>query len=159
VPSCAREGRKVHNLALSDLDGETWELRRHRSGRLVLLDFWSTTCAPCRNSIPHLVTLQQKYGSYGLSVVGIAYESSSLTLPQQAERVRGVRGRFNANYLMLLGGGPTCPVRTQLEVSVFPTLVLLDETGTIVWRSEGLDPQKLYDLEMAIRRGLRMPLN
>jgi thiol-disulfide isomerase/thioredoxin len=158
-PFCAREGRRVHNLALSDLDGETWELRRHRRGRLVLLDFWATHCPPCLNSIPHLKTLQQKYGSYGLSVVGVAYENSSLSLSQQVERIRGVQGRLNVNYLTLLGGGPNCPVKTQLEVSALPTLILLDESGTIVWRSEGLDPQKLYDLEMAVRRSLRMPLN
>jgi hypothetical protein len=61
-------------------------------------------------------------------------------------------------YTTLLGGGGSgpCPVRRQLEVTAFPTVVLIDEAGQILWRSEGLDAHGLYDLEMNIRRGLNM---
>jgi thiol-disulfide isomerase/thioredoxin len=157
VPSCVREGQKVQNLALYDTEGAVWELRKNRK-RLVLLDFWYSSCGPCMQAIPHLVTLQRKYGSFGLSVVGIAYEKG--TMSEQVNKVRSVRGRLGINYTTLLGSGNHCPVRKQMEVNVFPTLVLIDETGTIVWNSknDGLDAQRLYDLEMSIRKGLRLPL-
>jgi thiol-disulfide isomerase/thioredoxin len=152
VPFCQLTGRQLYNFALNDLNGQPWEFRQHR-GRLVLLDFWGTWCLPCQNAIPHLRILQNQYGPAGLEVIGIAYESG--TLLQQIQRVNLVAGRLQINYRLLLGGDKEhCPVRTQFQVSAWPTLVLLDETGTIVWRSEGVDPQKWQDLDLVIRQRL-----
>ncbi len=153
VPSCVLTGRQLDNFALNDLNGQPWEYRQHR-GKVVLLDFWGTWCVPCRDAIPHLRILQDTYGPYGLEVVGIAYEDG--TLLQQIRKVQGVRDRLGINYRLLLGSGiNSCPVRTQFQVSKFPTLVLLDESNQIIWRAEGLDPDKLQDLEMLIRQQLR----
>jgi thiol-disulfide isomerase/thioredoxin len=154
VPFCVLTGRKLDNFALYDLNGQPWEFRKHRRGRLVLLDFWWTMCRPCLQAIPHLTDLQQRYGSYGLEVVGIAYESD--TFEQQVNRVRGARDRMGINYRLLLGGSPQdqCPVKRQFQVERFPTLILLDETGRIVMRKEGLDAQHLEELRFEIRRRL-----
>jgi thiol-disulfide isomerase/thioredoxin len=156
VPFCVLQGKRLDNFALYDLDGKPWEYRRDHTGRVVLLDFWYSTCGPCLQAVPKLVEMQRKYGSYGLQVVGIAYEKGNFT--EQALRVRGVRGRLNVNYTTLLGGGGTgpCPVRTQFGVERFPTLFLLDESGQIVWSSgrDGLDEWGKYKLEMEIRRQL-----
>ncbi len=40
-------------------------------GKVLVLDFYATWCAPCRDSIPRLVALQKKYGQEGLQVVGL----------------------------------------------------------------------------------------
>jgi thiol-disulfide isomerase/thioredoxin len=154
VPSCVREGNKVYNLALYDTDGGVWELRKNRK-RLVLVDFWKTNCPPCLSAIPKLASWNSKYGTFGFSVVGIAYEDSGTSTTQQAEKIRGLRGRLGINYPTLLGSGANCPVKKQFEVSMLPTLVLIDESGTIVWQSEGgLERYKEYELEMAIRQKL-----
>ena len=47
------------------------------AGQVVLLDFWSTTCDVCSNEISSLIDLQQKYGSDGLSVVGVNVDSGN----------------------------------------------------------------------------------
>jgi thiol-disulfide isomerase/thioredoxin len=154
VPFCVLQGRRLGNFALKDLDGQTWEYNRNRKGRVVLLDFWYSTCPHCLPAMPKLAKLQQEYGSYGLEVVGIAYEKGDFD--RQAMNVRGVRARLGANYTMLLGGGGTgpCPVRTQFGVSRFPTLVLLDASGNIIMQKEGLDERGEYELVMEIRRQL-----
>lgn len=41
------------------------------AGRVLVLDFYATWCVPCRESIPHLIQLQQRYASQGLEVVGL----------------------------------------------------------------------------------------
>ncbi len=160
VPSCVLVGRKLENMALKTLDGTDWEYRRHRKGRLTLLDFWSTTCVPCVRAIPHLCDLQGQFGSYGLEVIGIAYEAGSF--PEQAQKVRSARGRMVMNYPTLLGGGGQgpCPVKSQFQVAFLPTLILLDEQGTIVWRSgpEGLTAERLRELKQEISRHLRVQL-
>ena len=40
-------------------------------GKVLVLDFYATWCAPCRESIPHLSALQNKYGAEGLQIVGL----------------------------------------------------------------------------------------
>ncbi len=159
VPSCQLVGRKLENFALVDIDGNAWEFRKHKTGRLTLIDFWFSTCGPCLTAIPHLVTLQRTYKAYGFEVVGIAYEKGSI--PERAAKVKSVRGRYGLNYTTLLGqiGSEECPVRTQFQVTSFPTLVLVDEMGNLLWRSpsdRGLNEATLRELEMEIRRGLGM---
>jgi thiol-disulfide isomerase/thioredoxin len=158
VPSCVVVGRRVENFALNDLNLEPWEFKRHRRGRLVLLDFWRSGCPPCLEAMGHLVKFQQTYGPYGLEIIGIAYVQGTPT--DQVGKVRGVRARYGVTYTTLLGAGMSCPVKTQLQVEVFPTLILLDESGQIVWHSHknGLgDEYTRRDLETEVRRRLGIP--
>ncbi|MFN4257849.1 MAG: redoxin family protein [Gemmataceae bacterium] len=152
VPSCQLVGRQLHNFALYDVNGQPWEFR-HRRGRLVLIDFWGTWCIPCLNAVPHLKILQQRYGAAGLEVIGIAYENG--TPQQKITKVTRVRDRMNINYRLLIGDRENpCPVKKQFEVQAFPTLVLLDESGRILWRCEGADQRQLQELDWLIRQRL-----
>src|SRR5262249_40244145 len=132
-------------------DGKPWEFRDRR-GRLALVDFWATWCTPCVHAIPHLNVLYDKYGRYGLDVVGIAYDEGS----DQVQKVKRVQQRLAITYRLLLGGGSDCPVKTQFQVRNYPTLVLVDETGRIIWRTEGLDAPKLRELEVILDRRLNI---
>jgi len=152
VPSCVLTGQTLVNFALNDLEGRPWEYRQHRA-RLTLIDFWGTWCTHCLHTIPHLKILQEKYGTYGLEIVGIAYEEG--TPQERAQKVNRVRQRHGMNYSLLLGGDTaTCPVRQQFDVRAFPTLVLVDDAGRIIWRGQGLDKQRVAELEILIRQRL-----
>lgn len=154
VPSCLLTGQTLQNFALNDLSGQPWEFRQHQ-GRVVLLDFWGTWCLHCQHAIPHLKDLQYRYGPYGLEVIGIAYEEGA---PQdQVQKVSRVRNRLGMNYRVLMGSDrATCPVRTQFQVRSWPTLVLLDDQGRIIWRGEGFDAEQIRELEIIIRQRLGM---
>jgi thiol-disulfide isomerase/thioredoxin len=154
VPSCVLVGKQLINFALRDLNGDAWEWKRHRKGKLVLIDFWSTTCVPCLHTVPHLRILQEKHGWAGLEVIAIANERAT-TDEEKAHKVAGMASRLNTNYRLLLDGGNACPVRRDFAVQYLPTLVLLDENGWIVWRHEGqLSKPELEDLELLIKRRL-----
>src|SRR5262249_8905301 len=154
VPSCVLIGKQLHNFALYGLDARPWEYRQHQ-GRLVLLVFWETACLPCRAAIPHLKGFQNRYGPSGLEIIAIAYEEGSLQ--EQIRKLRSVNERLEMNYRLLLGGEVgSCPVRNQFGVNAFPTLVLLDEHNSIVWRQQGLDAYKLQELELQIKFHLRV---
>jgi thiol-disulfide isomerase/thioredoxin len=153
VPSCVLTGNTLVNFALYDLDGRPWEFRDHRN-RLVLLDFWGTWCSHCLYAIKDLRALQDRYGRYGLEVVGIDYERDS-TPQEQILKVRGARQRYGINYQILLGGeSDRCPVRTQFAVRNWPTSFLVDENNRVIWSSQGLGPQQLRELEAIIRQRL-----
>jgi thiol-disulfide isomerase/thioredoxin len=167
VPSCLMlSTRQIDNFALSDLDGQPWEFRRDHRGRLMLLDFWYTDCPPCRRAIPHLNELHQAYRDRGLEVIGIACEQHG-TADQRVHQVVGVQRRLNVAYRLLMNGDRVlpngerdelrrCPLVTQLGISAYPTLKLIDERGQIVWESVGLDEGKLSELKSEIERRLPM---
>ena len=157
-PACVLVGNRLESLVLRDLDGRPWDFKKDRRGKVVLLDFWYSTCRPCLNSIPDLVKLQGMYEPFGLQIVGLAYESGSFD--EQVRKVRATQSKLRVNYISLLGGGDTCPVRQQFDVQSFPSLVLVDEQGRILWRSrkgEGVSRNALGEAETEIRRRLNLP--
>jgi thiol-disulfide isomerase/thioredoxin len=151
VPSCVLVGKQLVDFALHDLEGKPWQYQAEKRGKLMLLDFWGSGCVPCLHTVPHLRIFQNQYGPAGLQVVGISYEASG-TPQEQAAAAKRAASRLQINYPLLLGAGKQCPVMTQFQVSVLPTLVLIGENGWIVWRHEGrLERAHLDDLERRIK--------
>jgi thiol-disulfide isomerase/thioredoxin len=58
-------------LALPNLEGKTHEAKEWQ-GKVVVLDFWATWCTGCRETIPVLTRLHEKYGPKGLVVAGVS---------------------------------------------------------------------------------------
>ena len=156
IPSCQRLGRSIKSFALRDIHGKPWIYPKNAQGKLVLLDFWHSTCGFCFKASPMISRLQQKYGRYGLEVVGIACERAPS--PKREQQVIAALSKHPMSYRILMSGyrgaNDPCPLQTQLAVSRFPTLVLLDENGTIVWRSEGLSQQRYRELERVVYQKL-----
>jgi thiol-disulfide isomerase/thioredoxin len=144
-------GNRLIDFTLQDLNGVPFHFSDHR-GKLILIDFWGSWCTSCMHGLPFVVDLQRRYGAQGLEVIGIAYEDG--TAKERSERVNFVRTRHGINYKLLLGEGDSCPVLTRLNVKEFPTLLLVDERGEIVWRAEGLTPKAKARLEAEIRSRL-----
>jgi thiol-disulfide isomerase/thioredoxin len=55
------------------------------SGKVVLVDFWATTCHPCVRDLPQIKSLYEKYNQHGLEIIGISCNSSGQT---DREKVR-----------------------------------------------------------------------
>jgi len=51
-------------------DGQRQKLADY-SGKVLVIDFYATWCEPCRESIPHLVTLQNQLGARGVQIIGL----------------------------------------------------------------------------------------
>src|SRR5262245_42648135 len=68
-------------LELKDVEGRALRLSDYK-GKVVLLNFWATWCAPCRAEMPDLVKWQREYKSQGLQVIGITYP------PEEVAEVR-----------------------------------------------------------------------
>ena len=61
------------SLVLSTLDGSTFDLAKLR-GKVVMVNYWATWCAPCRKEMPKLDAFYKKYQSQGLEIVGISID-------------------------------------------------------------------------------------
>lgn len=78
-----------------DLAGKRVDLRALR-GKVVLIDFWATWCAPCMIEIPHLIDLKKRYAARGFEIIGVSFDDS-------AAPVKAAARRFAFNYPILLG--------------------------------------------------------
>lgn len=150
IPACVRRGNSLEELALYDRDGQPWELSKRQEGKLILLDFWRIDCPPCRAAKPQLSALQSKYGSQGFQVVSVLCENGSLAA--RRARLKKMEEREPLSYPVLFSEPGECPARLQLEVRRFPTLLLVDDTGRIVWSREGYDTATMNELEKLIPR-------
>ncbi len=74
-------------FTLKDLHGNKVSLSNYR-GKVVLLNFWSTTCGPCLEEIPSLIELQREFKSQGLVVLGIALDPSAKPVQELVAKLK-----------------------------------------------------------------------
>ena len=126
----AGSAASLNALRLSDVAGQMQDMSQWR-GKVLVVNFWATWCAPCREEIPILVRLQDKYRGRGLQLVGVAID--------QREKVEAFAREFKMNYVLLLGGLETIDVTRQIgnRVGALPFTVVIDRGGKIVNRELG----------------------
>lgn len=132
-PTATSTVRTVDDWTAEDLTGRPVSLSALR-GKVVLLDFWATWCAPCRQDIPDLIALQKRHADEGLVVIGMSLD----TLPEEA--VRDFVRKAGINYPVVLAGSE---IADAYAVEALPTKVLMDRSGKIRERKVGAtsDPQ------------------
>lgn len=109
---------------IPDLEGKLQSLKQWQ-GKVVVINFWATWCAPCREEIPILIRIQEKYRSRGLQFVGLAIDHPDKVRPYAAE--------LGMNFPVLIGGIDAIEVTRQLgnRAGVLPFTVILDRNGKI----------------------------
>ena len=85
------------NFTLTDINGKKFNLASLK-GKVIVLDFWATWCAPCKVEIPWFVEFQKKYGPQGFTAVGISVDDP-------VEKLKPFAAEFKMNYPVLLGDG------------------------------------------------------
>jgi thiol-disulfide isomerase/thioredoxin len=101
-------------------------------GKLVLVDYWETTCPECVFNMPELVKLKDRFREQGLVVIGLTPEQDRPfgQLTRYVENVPGLDWPigYGAGFTMHLAG-----------VEFLPTYVLYDGAGRAVWGGHDLD--------------------
>ena len=121
---------QVYAARLADLKGGAQTLRQWQ-GQVLVVNFWATWCAPCREEIPGFVRLQERYGPRGLQFVGIAID--------QPDKVAEFSREFHINYPLLMGELETIELMRQAgnRAGVLPYTLVIDRDGKLVSREPG----------------------
>jgi peroxiredoxin len=120
-------GKSAPEFTLKDVDGRETTLASLR-GKPVLLDFWATWCAPCRESMPHVQSLYDRFKEKGLVVLGIDTNES-------ADMARKYFVEQKYSFANLLGSGSDA-IKNYGANSI-PRVVLIDKDGVIRYVHRG----------------------
>ena len=137
--------REASSLTWTDLSGHTMSLDDLR-GRVVVLNFWATWCAPCRKEMPDLVRVQNDHGMLGVQVIGASADAAD-----QAEAVLEFARSKKINFPIVLGANTDQMQSLGLGV-VLPATVVLDRDGHVIERFDGVFERAA--LTAAIERAL-----
>ena len=136
-PDPVAAGQRILAARLSGLDGAARSLEQWR-GKVLVVNFWATWCAPCREEIPEFVKFQSAHGPRGVQFVGIAVDTS--------ERVAIYAKEMGINYPLLIGGLEAMELAREVgdRAGVLPYSLVIDRSGRVVSTTVGiLKPEKL----------------
>ena len=122
-------GSPVPEYSAVSLDGDSVSLAAHR-GKVVLLNVWATWCHPCRDEIPELQALHEKYAARGLELVGVSVDTESAD-----SAIRAFMRDFRMTYPVWRDPGER--VSAQFHIVGVPATFLIDREGVLRWRKTG----------------------
>ncbi len=124
------------DFTLQDLSGQPVHLSDFK-GKVVILDFWATWCSPCRQEIPHFVSLYDKYKSKGLEIVGASLDQGGVLVVAPFVKDQGI------HYSVVMADDKT----TQAYGGVvgIPTTFIIDRQGRIVQKYVGYRDEQVFE--------------
>ncbi len=134
-------------LGWTVFDGSTGKIGEFE-GKVVVLDFWATYCAPCLEEIPHLRQLQAKYGERGFQIIGLHVGGE-----EDRPRVPDFKERLSIDY----------PIATPEDALVYqllgddsriPQTLVFDRQGRLVTKLVSFDDEVKRQLDEAVEKAV-----
>lgn len=146
IPRAPEVGALAPEYSSATLAGDSIKLSEHQ-GEVVVLNVWATWCFPCREEIPALQRLHDRYSEEGLRIVGVSVDARG-----EEAAIRNFIDEFGVTFDIWYD--PAQRVISTFQVIGVPNTYLIDREGIIRWKHIGPvtddDPQLLSALESAL---------
>jgi peroxiredoxin len=116
-------------------------------GKAVLLNVWATWCHPCRDEIPELQRVYERYRGRGLELVGVSVDAIG-----DEEAITAFARRYGMTYP--IWRDPDERVSATFLVVGVPATFLIDRSGVLRWKQTGPIGPSDTTLTAAIERAL-----
>jgi peroxiredoxin len=126
VPATAPSG-SAPDFTLRTMSGSNLRLAEQR-GRVVMVNFWATWCGPCRQEMPQLDRLYEKYRASGFVLLGVNVDDD----PKKAAEVAA---KLGVRFPVLLDTDKA--VSRRYDLATMPSTVIIDRDGTVRYVHKG----------------------
>ena len=130
VASSGLAGKAAPDFVLKSASGENLRLSEYR-GDVVMINFWATWCGPCRQEMPLLDELQNRYNRVGFNLLGVNIDDDSRQAMQMVKEL-------GVSFPVLFDDSKA--VSELYDVKVMPTTILIDREGTVRYIHHGYKP-------------------
>ena len=127
-------GPSAPDFSLPTLDGSTISLSDYEVDKVVLIDFWATTCDPCLAEMPELVKLYEEKKAQGFEVLAISTDG-----PETRSQVSQTVSKLNMSFPILLDEETEVMDRYNPK-GAMPFTAVIDRSGSIVLKRVGYQP-------------------
>lgn len=132
--------RKAPEFVRRDLNGTSIDLKSFR-GKVVLLNFWATWCAPCLIEMPVFAAWQRQYDPRGFLVIGISMDDDPAP-------VRSLVGKLKLNYPIAMGDARLG--ERYGGVLGLPLTYLIDRNGVVRAQFQGETDVKTIEKQLKL---------
>lgn len=129
----------AYAFKLETLDGRKVALDDYK-GKVLILDFWDTWCAPCRMEIPHFIELYDQYNDMGLEILGVAFGREG------KDAVVDFSRQYNINYPNALASRDF--IQGYGPMNSIPTTFIIDQKGNIHKKFIGYRSKEIFESEI-----------
>jgi len=139
-----KPGMPVPVISYPDKNGVMQGLEQYK-GKYVLIDFWASWCGPCRQAIPKVKELYEKYKDKGLDIVSVSIDDSKKAWAKAMEEE-------GMPWQQLLSPDKNATMKNFL-FSGIPTIYLIDKQGKIVSKYTGFSTDSAKEIEKVLSNG------
>ena len=141
MPAIAEVSGEAPDFALKSAGGENIRLSELR-GEVVLINFWASWCGPCRQEMPHLEALYQKYEPLGFELLAVNVE-------QDRRKADKMLKKQPVSFPVLFDDRNE--VSKLYEVIAMPSTVIVDRDGNVRHVHHGYKPGYEQDYQQQVR--------
>ncbi|WP_431242421.1 TlpA family protein disulfide reductase [Flavobacterium sp. P21] len=141
----SKVGSIAPNFSLKDINNKAISLADFKGKKYILIDFWASWCAPCREELPYIKELYKNYKSQGFEIISVTKDEKSDLWKKAIEKEKIQSWK----HVSILENQST--VDKDYFVNGIPHKVLIDKNGIIIGKWKGSGENNKHDLQRQLK--------
>ena len=150
LPAVAGSSTIPEDYELPTVDGRKVRLSDYK-GKVLVVDFWATWCAPCRQEIPQLVRIADHNRTRGLEVIGLHIDDDGRSTP---EAIKQFVTNYEISYTVAMASNKMFTDYLGKEESAIPQTLVFNRDGRLIAHFIGYTSADAVKLETTVNQAL-----